>query len=183
MVLDAHSPAAVLINRTLECLFSQGPTDRYLKVATGRSSLDVIAMAREGVQTKLRSAIQGALRTQARFASSAGRIDGEAGPVSFTVVAEPASNGGEKLLLVCFVEAPAAPVAAHVPGSAADAIRVTELNAILGDKGRTAKRCPQYGNQQRRSDGDQRRGAFGQRGISVHERGVDVLQGGIAIAQ
>jgi two-component system, chemotaxis family, CheB/CheR fusion protein len=36
MVLDAHGPAAVLINRKLECLFSQGPTDRYLKVAPGR---------------------------------------------------------------------------------------------------------------------------------------------------
>ena len=38
MVLDAHGPAAVLISRKLECLFSQGPADRYLKVASGRSS-------------------------------------------------------------------------------------------------------------------------------------------------
>ena len=127
MVLDAHGPAAVLINRKLECLFSQGPTDRYLKVASGRSSLDVIAMAREGVQTKLRSAIQGALRTHARFVSSVGRIDGEGAPVSFTVVAEPAPNVGEELLLVCFIEAPTAPAAAPVRGSAADARRFTEL--------------------------------------------------------
>ena len=104
MVLEAHGPAAVLINAKLECLFFQGPTDRYLKVASGRASRDVIGMAREGVQTKLRSAIQGALRTRARFVSSVGRIKGEAGPVSFTVVAEPAPNAGEELLLVCFVE-------------------------------------------------------------------------------
>ena len=131
MVLDAHGPAAVLINRKLECLFSQGPTDRYLKVASGRSSLDVIAMAREGVQTKLRSAIQGALRTHARFESSVGRIDGEGGPVSFTVVAEPAPNVGEELLLVCFIEAPAAPAAILGRGSAADALRFAELEREL----------------------------------------------------
>ncbi len=131
MVLDAHGPAAVLINRKLECLFSQGPTDRYLKVASGRSSLDVIAMAREGVQTKLRSAIQGALRTHTRFVSSVGRIDGEGGPVSFTVVAEPAPNVGEELLLVCFIGAPAAPAAIFGRGSPADAVRFAELEREL----------------------------------------------------
>ena len=131
MVLDAHGPAAVLINRKLECLFSQGPTDRYLKVASGRSSLDVIAMAREGVQTKLRSAIQGALRTHARFVSSVGRIDGEGGPVSFTVVAEPAPNVGEELLLVCFIGAPAAPAAILGRGSPADALPFAELEREL----------------------------------------------------
>ena len=36
MVLEAYGPAAVLINRKLECLYFQGPTDRYLKVASGR---------------------------------------------------------------------------------------------------------------------------------------------------
>jgi two-component system CheB/CheR fusion protein len=132
MVSEAHGPAAVLINRKLECLFSQGPTDRYLKVASGRSSLEVIAMAREGVQPKLRAAIQGALRTHTRFASSVGRIDGEAGPISFTVVAEPAPNVGEELLLVCFIEAPTAPVATPRRGSASDASRFAELERELG---------------------------------------------------
>ena len=183
MVLDAYGPAAVLINRKLECLFSQGPTDRYLKVAAGRPSRDVIAMAREGVQTKLRSAIQGALRTQARFASSVGRIEGEAGPVSFTVVAEPAPNVREELLLVCFVEAPA--LQRRLP----DRVRRSTLLASPNSNGSSRRRrpsCdrrPQYGDHERRADGDQRRGAVGQRGISVHERRVDVFQGGIAIAQ
>jgi two-component system CheB/CheR fusion protein len=131
MVLEAHGPAAVLINRKLECLFSHGPTDRYLKVASGRSSLEVIAMAREGVQTQLWSAIQGALRTHERFVSEVGRIHGEVGPVSFTVVAEPAKNVGEELLLVCFIEAPTAPVAVRGPGTAADAPRFEELEREL----------------------------------------------------
>ena len=35
IVLEAYGPAAVLINSKLECLHFQGPTDRYLKVASG----------------------------------------------------------------------------------------------------------------------------------------------------
>ena len=37
MVLETYGPAAVLINRKLECLHFQGPIDRYLKVAAGPS--------------------------------------------------------------------------------------------------------------------------------------------------
>src|ERR1700677_1987425 len=60
-----------------------------------------------------------------------GRIDGEAGPVSFTVVAEPAPNVREELFLVCFIEAPAAPAAAAGRGSAVDASRFAELEREL----------------------------------------------------
>ena len=35
LVLEAYAPAAVLINSKHECLFSLGPTDRYLRVAPG----------------------------------------------------------------------------------------------------------------------------------------------------
>jgi two-component system CheB/CheR fusion protein len=127
MVLGSYGPAAVLINAKLEGLFFQGPTDRYLKLASGRASRDVIGMAREGVQTKLRSAIQGALRTRARFVSSVGRIRSEAGPVSFTVVVEPAVNAGEELLLVCFVETPMMPASNSETDTPANAARVAEL--------------------------------------------------------
>jgi two-component system, chemotaxis family, CheB/CheR fusion protein len=127
MVLESYGPAAVLINAKLECLFFQGPTDRYLKVASGRASRDVIGMAREGVQTKLRSAIQGALRTRARFVSSVGRIKSEAGPVSFIVVVEPALNAGDELLLVCFVEQPVTSAAISETETPANTARVAEL--------------------------------------------------------
>ena len=40
MVVEAYGPAAVLINRKLECLHFQGPVDRYLKVASGRPAND-----------------------------------------------------------------------------------------------------------------------------------------------
>ncbi len=105
-VLEAYGPAAVLINSKLECLHFQGPTDLYLKVASGRPSLDLIGKAREGVRAKLRSAIQGARQSGARFVVAGGRIAYGADAKSFDIVAEPIVHEGHDLLLVCFVETP-----------------------------------------------------------------------------
>jgi two-component system CheB/CheR fusion protein len=130
-VLETYGPASVLINRKLECLHFQGPTDRYLKVASGRPSQDLIAMARESVRTKLRSAVLGALRTNARFVSPVERINGEAGPISFSVVAEPVLNIREELLLVCFVEQPTTEAIVARNGSTAEVPRLGELESEL----------------------------------------------------
>ena len=67
LVMETYAPAAVLINRKHECLYSLGPTDRYLRVAPGHPTHDLLAMAREGVRTKLRSAIQRASQENARI--------------------------------------------------------------------------------------------------------------------
>ena len=68
---------AVLINRKLECLYFQGPVDRYLKVVSGRPVNDLIAMAREGVRAKLRLAVQSALHENARSRDAGGRTNGD----------------------------------------------------------------------------------------------------------
>ena len=46
LVMETYAPAAVLINRKHECLYSLGPTDRYLRVAPGHPTHDLLAMAR-----------------------------------------------------------------------------------------------------------------------------------------
>src|SRR5208282_6141290 len=97
MVLDAYGPAAVLINRKLECLYFQGPVDRYLKVVSGRPVNDLISMAREGLRTKLRSGVQRALSENARAVMSGGRTSGVAGAASFSIVVIPAPRDREDL--------------------------------------------------------------------------------------
>ena len=131
MLLDAYGPAAVLINRKLECLYFQGPVDRYLKVMSGRPVNDVIAMAREGVRTMLRSALQRALRENARVVMPGGRIKGGAGPASFSIVVNPASRDREDLLLVCFVDEPEQKVGRSGGMAPADVPRVVELEREL----------------------------------------------------
>ena len=83
LVMETYAPAAVLINRKHECLYSLGPTDRYLRVAPGHPTHDLLAMAREGMRTKLRSAIQQASQENARIVVAGGRTshDGNAGLV------------------------------------------------------------------------------------------------------
>jgi two-component system CheB/CheR fusion protein len=130
-VLEAYGPAAVLINSKFECLHFQGPTDRYLKIAPGRASMDLIGSAREGVGAKLRTAVQGALRENARFVVPGGRSGDDAGAKSFSIVVQPLTSELETLLLVCFVEAPPAEIANAGQMPAADLPRVLELEREL----------------------------------------------------
>jgi two-component system CheB/CheR fusion protein len=130
-VSDTYGPAAALLNRKLECLHFQGPIDRYLKVAAGRPAHDLIAMAREGVRAKLRSAIQRALRDNLRIDAPGGPINGEAGASTFRIVVRPAPGGRDDLLLVCFVEAPPTEAVASSAVPQADIPRVVELEREL----------------------------------------------------
>ena len=131
MVLEAYGPAAVLINGKLECLHFQGPIDRYLKVASGPPAHDLIAMARAGVRANLRSAVQRALRENARVVVPGGRTKGEAGASSFSIVVTPAPREREDLLLVCFVEEPEPQVVGGGSTASADVPRVVELEREL----------------------------------------------------
>ncbi len=131
MVLEAYGPAAVLINRKLECLYYYGPVDRYLKIVSGRPVDDVIAMSREGVRAKLRSAVQRALHENARVVIPGGRTKGEAGAWSFRIVVMPAPREREDLLLVCFVEELEPQVIGGGSIAPADVPRVVELEREL----------------------------------------------------
>jgi two-component system CheB/CheR fusion protein len=103
LVLDTHAPAAVLVNRKLECLFSLGPVDRYLRVAPGGATHDLLAMAHEDIRTKLRSAIQQANQANARTVLAGGRTSLGGKPMSFSIDIQPVTSEGEALLLICFV--------------------------------------------------------------------------------
>ena len=131
MVVEAYGPAAVLVSRKLECLYFQGPVDRYLKVMSGRPVNDMIAMAREGVRTKLRSALQRSLHENARVVIPGGRTKGGAGSSSFSIVVIPAPRDREDLLLVCFVEEPEPQVGRGGSMAPADVPRVVELEREL----------------------------------------------------
>ncbi len=114
-VLALYGPPSMLIDAKAQCLFVQGATDRYLKVASGRPSQDAIGMAREGVATKMRWAVQTAIRTRKRAASGVGRLKGEAGEYAFTVVVDPVPNAGEAFFLVSFLAQPARPGKPETP--------------------------------------------------------------------
>lgn len=131
LVVENYGPAAVLINAKLECLHFQGPTDTYLKLASGRPSLDLIGKAREGVRAKLRMAIQGAQQSHARFVVTDGRLGDSPSGRSFSIAVEPVAHGNESLMLVCFIETLSSAAVDGEAVSPEDAPRVADLEKEL----------------------------------------------------
>lgn len=131
LVMESYAPAAVLINRKYECLYSMGPIDAYLRVAPGLPAHDLLAMARDDVRTKLRSAIQRAHKEHARIVVAGGRMTRNGSELSFSIAVQPVPSEGEELLLVCFVDAPKQEGDGDRPTLPGDASRVTELEQEL----------------------------------------------------
>jgi len=59
-VLKFFSPASVLTDLSGTILYVHGETGRYLRPAPGHATLNVVEMAREGLQSELRNALQSA---------------------------------------------------------------------------------------------------------------------------
>jgi two-component system CheB/CheR fusion protein len=163
-VLDQHAPAAVLCNTRFECLYSLGPIDRYLRVAPGHVTQDVLAMARGVLRTRLRSVLARATQGNARITVSGGRVmlDGRSTP--FTINVQPLSSDGEKLLLICFVETPAPTQAAPGAASARDGSRIAELEREL----EAARAELEEGARSLEASGEQQR-ALNEEALSVNE--------------
>jgi len=67
-LLNHFSPASVFINDDLEVVHSRGNVNRYLKLAPGRASLNVLKMARDGLLFDLRNAINRARKEKSAVA-------------------------------------------------------------------------------------------------------------------
>jgi two-component system CheB/CheR fusion protein len=107
LVIETYAPAAVLIDRKLEWLYSLGPTERYLRVPQGHPSYDLLAMVRPHLRIKLRGAIHRAMLEKTRILIPGGRTNYEGKSGLFEIAVLPALIGGEDLLLVCFIDDPA----------------------------------------------------------------------------
>ncbi|MBE0531751.1 MAG: response regulator [Rhodospirillales bacterium] len=131
LVLETYAPAAVLINRRLECLYSLGPTDRYLRVVPGHPTHDVVAMAREGVGTRLSLAIEQAIQKNARVVVAGSQTSQDDNAPSFTIAVQPVPSEGEDLLLVSFIDEPKRERKRRRAVAARDVSRVAELEQEL----------------------------------------------------
>jgi two-component system CheB/CheR fusion protein len=131
LVLDSFAPAAVLINRRHECLYSMGPTERYLRVAPGYPTHDLLAMASPGLRTKLRTAIGQVTRTEPHLVAAGGRLKHEGQSLPFDVDVRLVVHDGEELLLIGFVDRQGPMQKAGTIASADDGPRVADLEHEL----------------------------------------------------
>jgi two-component system, chemotaxis family, CheB/CheR fusion protein len=131
LVIESFAPAAVLINRKYECLYSLGPTDRYLRVAPGHPTQDLLAMARANIRTKLRSAVQRADQDKARIVVPGGEIAHNGSAQPFNIAVQPVLFDGNDLFLICFIDAPKQHKRSDGLASSEDTSRVAELQQEL----------------------------------------------------
>ena len=143
-VLAGHAPPAVLINRQRQVLFSMGPTNRYLQLATGYASHDLLAMAAPALRRKLKLAIEQAIndtgtavatpnpgKPSPQVHGSRTRLTVHGTTIWFSIVVERLTGENEDLLLVCFIDEPAGetqPPSAH---GRVDSGRIAELEREL----------------------------------------------------
>jgi two-component system, chemotaxis family, CheB/CheR fusion protein len=131
LVMESYAPAAILINRKYECLYFLGPTDTYLKVAPGYPMHDLIAMARDGVRTKLRSAIHQTSQENTRIVVDGGQITRNNEQFSFSIAVQPVLSQGEEFLLICFIDGPKLEQKPDSVTAPEDVSRVAELEREL----------------------------------------------------
>ena len=108
VLLQSYAPAAVLTDLQGNILFINGDTGRYLRPAPGNATLNVIEMAREGLQLALRNAILAAVAEGAPTQGSDVTIksDSSYAMVRFSLRTLPVQVSGERLLLITFEDMP-----------------------------------------------------------------------------
>ena len=132
LLIETYAPASVLINRKYECLYYSGPTDRYLRVAAGEPSRDLLAMAREGLRNKLRVVIQQASREHVHAIATGAQASYGGSSVPVRIAVHPVQSEGEELLLVSFFDEPIHEPRADGPVEPMDDVpRIAELEREL----------------------------------------------------
>ncbi|BCA56030.1 MCP methyltransferase/methylesterase, CheR/CheB with PAS/PAC sensor [Nitrospira sp. KM1] len=110
LLLERFAPPAVLVNETGEILFIHGKTGKFLEPASGEATMNVFAMAREGLRLELGGMIRKALLQQKDITVSGLRVQTNGGYSLVTVTVRPLKGqpGYRGLALIAFEQAPEA---------------------------------------------------------------------------
>ena len=102
LILDRFAPAAILINSQCEALYFCGPTDEYLMRQRGTPTLDLLAMVREGLRSRLQGAVREAVTQDLQVVATGAHMKrGEAFvPVQITVAPVRDGDLGRVFLVV-----------------------------------------------------------------------------------
>ena len=132
-LLQSYAPASVVADADGNILFVHGETGKYLRPAPGQATLNVVQMAREGLQVELRAALRNAVQQGAPTLERQVYVksDGETQAAVLSVRPLPDPGGNAGLLLVSFQDA--APAAPAVKSARAGAKAGTAEIALVAD--------------------------------------------------
>ena len=110
-ILEQFAPSAVLVNRHGQVLYIHGHTGSYLEPSTGESGVNnILKMARDGLQSKLTTALNKASKNQEKVLYPNVSVDGNKETIKINLTIYPVKNniGSSKydqfLYLVVFEE-------------------------------------------------------------------------------
>jgi two-component system CheB/CheR fusion protein len=139
-IINEFAPPSVVVNRRLDSLYFCGDIGRYLTIAQGEPNLNLMDIVRDGLASRVRSAVKQALDSGHETEVERVRMRGDGGLATVRVRIKPLKGGtwsSEGLAMVCFDEpyaiaaAPAATGAHASVASMQDEALVHELESEL----------------------------------------------------
>ncbi|MCR5884824.1 PAS domain-containing protein [Rhizobacter sp. J219] len=132
LLLQTHTPPAVLVNDAGDIVYISGRTGRYLEPAAGKANWNIHVMARPSIRAQLAVALRTALQDKSTVALRGLRLDdAPATSVDITVEALTQPKSLQGMAMIVFREVPLPPgdrgPRADVPGAAADPGMADEL--------------------------------------------------------
>jgi two-component system CheB/CheR fusion protein len=137
ILLQSYAPPSVIADAEGTILYVHGDTGNYLRPAPGQASLNIIEMAREGLQLELRKAMRDAAKKKSHVTSRGVSVRTEGGMrrIDLTVRPVTGTGTGRELLIVSFSESaplkPELPPQQRQPDRKGLARRVEELEQEL----------------------------------------------------
>ncbi|MCX7192057.1 MAG: PAS domain-containing protein [Proteobacteria bacterium] len=133
MLLQFYAPASVVTDEKGNILYVHGDTGRYLRPAPGPSTLNIIDMAREGLQLHLRNAIHSAVTGKTHTLNHEVSVSNndEFNYVNVSVRLMPGPDNRQKLLLISFQDVARTAGRRRKAPVAAELARVEELEREL----------------------------------------------------
>jgi len=133
MLLQKHSPAAVLTNDKGDILYTSGRTGKYLEPAAGKANWNIFVMAREGLSYELTGAFQKALRQKETVALKNLVVGTNGGTQVVNVTIEPlgGQNALHGMVMIVFTDVDAKPKSKMTGKGTRRTARVAELEQEL----------------------------------------------------
>lgn len=127
-VVEAYAPAAVLINGARQCLYSVGPIARFLNLAPGYPTHDLLDLVSPVLKARLLQALAAFPPDKAHQ-----RLEGGTDSLGkdFDVEIRRIEGEDEPLVLLAFLEVPMVPAATAPASPAQDSARVATLERQL----------------------------------------------------
>jgi two-component system CheB/CheR fusion protein len=113
LLLARYSPPAVVVNEKLDILQTRGHTGRYLELAPGKASLNLLRMARPGLLFELQKAVEAARKTGTPLTRERLQVEnnGELDTVNLEVIPFRVAQSSAPVFLIVFNERGAFPAA------------------------------------------------------------------------